>query len=231
MEDNYSALVDEVNRKADFESGAFTGMLQRVKTLFDENVFTEQNEGVEGYFSYRAQIGSLKDYFSFPVQYHEKGKLYQRPVPDGNRTGAYFSTFYDLGIYDKSPVKPEAWDFIKFLLSEEMQELTNTQDRDESYLGFPMNKAVLERQLNRLQQDGKFEAEVESQKFKTIKVSEADIQVLKQTISSANKLRSKKSSKIEDVITEESKAFFTGQKTAEAVAKLIQNKVTTYLNE
>lgn len=55
--------------------------------------------------------------------------------------------------------------------------------------------------------------------------------MLKQTISSANKLRSKKSSKIEDVITEESKSFFTGQKTAEAVAKLIQNKVTTYLNE
>ncbi|MDG0793993.1 hypothetical protein OMP38_26595 [Cohnella ginsengisoli] len=39
------------------------------------------------------------------------------------------------------------------------------------------------------------------------------------------------STKIGDIIREESKAFFTGQKSAEAVAKLIQNKVTTYLNE
>lgn len=37
--------------------------------------------------------------------------------------------------------------------------------------------------------------------------------------------------KILSIIGEEANAFFSGQKTAEDVAKLIQNKATTYLNE
>jgi multiple sugar transport system substrate-binding protein len=40
-----------------------------------------------------------------------------------------------------------------------------------------------------------------------------------------------KPSKVEDILSEESVAFFNGQKSAEAVAKLIQNRVTIFLNE
>ena len=36
---------------------------------------------------------------------------------------------------------------------------------------------------------------------------------------------------VENIIKEEASAFFSGQKTAEEVAELIQNRVTTYLNE
>ena len=36
---------------------------------------------------------------------------------------------------------------------------------------------------------------------------------------------------VEKIINEEAAAFFGGQKTAEEVAELIQNRVTTYLNE
>ena len=38
-------------------------------------------------------------------------------------------------------------------------------------------------------------------------------------------------SSICDIVSEETSAFFGGQKTAEEVADLIQNRVTTYLNE
>ncbi|MFD0693703.1 hypothetical protein ACFQZT_06310 [Paenibacillus sp. GCM10027628] len=37
--------------------------------------------------------------------------------------------------------------------------------------------------------------------------------------------------KVQTIIAEEAKAYFTGQKSADDVAKLIQNRVTTYINE
>ena len=37
--------------------------------------------------------------------------------------------------------------------------------------------------------------------------------------------------KVIEIIAAESQSYFGGQKTAEVVAKLIQNKVNTYLNE
>ena len=37
--------------------------------------------------------------------------------------------------------------------------------------------------------------------------------------------------KLEQIISEEISAFFKGQKSAEKVAELVQNRVTTYLNE
>ncbi|MNW02119.1 hypothetical protein D3C71_1978580 [compost metagenome] len=53
---------------------------------------------------------------------------------------------------------------------------------------------------------------------------------LKQLIQSASSL-AKADDKMLSMIEEESKTYFSGQKSAEEVAKLIQNRVTTYLNE
>lgn len=90
--------------------------------------------------------------------YHGKGKLYQKPVADGTGAGTYFSTAYNVGIYSKSQVQADAWEFIRFLMSEEMQDTS----------GIP---------------------------------------------------------------EEEAAAYFNGQKSAEEVSELIQNRVTTCLNE
>jgi multiple sugar transport system substrate-binding protein len=71
----------------------------------------------------------------------------------------------------------------------------------------------------------------ESGKMQEIKITEKDIQVLNTFISSAVYRGKSDSRKIGDILFEESPAYFTGQKSAEAVGKLIQNKVMLYLNE
>lgn len=38
-------------------------------------------------------------------------------------------------------------------------------------------------------------------------------------------------SKVSDIISEEVSAYFSGQKTAEQVAEIIQNRVNVYINE
>lgn len=62
------------------------------------------------------------------------------------------------------------------------------------------------------------------------KVSDEQFNVFKQIVQSADQYVDL-DSKVISIAGEESMAYFSGQKTAEEVAKLIQNRVTTYLNE
>lgn len=63
---------------------------------------------------------------------------------------------------------------------------------------------------------------------------EKDLDTLREMVNKAS-LRDvgyiNSNNKIQSIISEEVKAFFSGQKSAEDVAKLIQNRVMTYLNE
>ncbi|WP_227013825.1 hypothetical protein [Paenibacillus psychroresistens] len=66
---------------------------------------------------------------------------------------------------------------------------------------------------------------------KEYKVHAADVQRLETYLNDAIHPVEFKPSKVEDIILEEAKSYFIGQKSAEAVAKLIQNRVTLFLNE
>jgi ABC-type glycerol-3-phosphate transport system substrate-binding protein len=127
-----------------------------------------------------------------------------------------------LAIQAKSTVKAEAWKFIAYLLSEEGQSLQERQ-------GFSLLKSVNEKQLNDIQK------QVKSGKYKlpdgkAPKVSDEEFTQFKQLISTADNFAVVDGSVI-SIIGDDSRAFFSGQKSAEEVAKLIQNKATTFLNE
>ncbi|PRX64590.1 multiple sugar transport system substrate-binding protein [Cohnella sp. SGD-V74] len=231
FQDNYAAFVDEAGRKANFDSDLFVRLLEQVNTLFDEQVMTENYEGLQGYFDFRASIRSIEDYFTYPVMFHGTGKLYQKPIAEGQQTGTYFTTGYNVGIYSNSAVKKEAWDFIKFLLSDEMQGSKNRQDQNRSYLMFPMNKATLEGQLKELLKEGTVKFEDMDGKVKTVNITEAGLSIFKQRIAAANKPLHQTPSQISEILFEEAKAFFNKQKSAEDAAKLIQSRVGIYLNE
>lgn len=125
-----------------------------------------------------------------------------------------------------STVKMEAWDYLKFLLSFEIQSQSVSSM-------FPVNIAANEKEFTDVI-EGKVDnnkGNVEkSGKDGTVTVSEASLEPLKQMISEAN-TQVRWNEKIRTIIEEESKSYFSGQKSAESVAKIIQNRVTTYLNE
>ncbi|WP_312475710.1 extracellular solute-binding protein [Neobacillus sp.] len=60
--------------------------------------------------------------------------------------------------------------------------------------------------------------------------SEEALQPLKQMITEAN-TQVRSNDKIQAILSEELKSYFSGQKSAESVADIIQNRVMTYLNE
>lgn len=98
--------------------------------------------------------------------------------------------------------------------------------------GFPINKALYEKGLEELRQTGTVKGHEEGPLHgASVKVDDANLERLTGYVNGAVHPVAYQASRLEELILQESAAFFSGQKTAEAVAKLIQNKATTYLNE
>ena len=102
---------------------------------------------------------------------------------------------------------------------------------------FSVVKPIFERQL----QDGTKEKQesdiryygIDEANDETVKMkplSQDDVQKIYDYVVSIKTLNNG-NYEVENIIKEEASAFFSGQKTAEEVAELIQNRVTTYLNE
>ncbi|MNP31128.1 hypothetical protein D3C76_1242360 [compost metagenome] len=109
------------------------------------------------------------------------------------------------------------------MLSEDMQSSPVVQ-------GFPLHKGVVEKQLN----DAKQQAVAGTlplleQKFDAETV-ESKIQELHQLLVGASRNLSS-DHKVVSIAIEEFDSYMSGQKSAEDVSKLIQNRVNTYINE
>ncbi|MCR8844455.1 ABC transporter substrate-binding protein [Paenibacillus sp. SC116] len=228
--DQYATFVDLESRKANFDSAVFIELLKEVKFMFDEKMIREDYEG--GIF-YNAVINSPEyyirevrssEYFSDP--YKKKSKLYSKPNASGQQEGGFFRTYRTIGINERSAVKGEAWDFIKFMLSDEMQDHAGSS-------GISLHKASYKKVAQDVLKKGTVMSDqpVGPLKGKEFKVTQKDIDDLEKFITRLKYPVQFKPSKIEEILLEESKAYFTGQKSPEAVAKLIQNRVTTVLNE
>ncbi|XOK61064.1 ABC transporter substrate-binding protein [Paenibacillus elgii] len=219
---SYGELVDRANRKAKFDSPAFTDMLRQVKKLYDDKIMTAEPTDNEKPLFHTERIFTPAQFIKGPYSKFSNPKLLQNPHPEGKTGGIRIATSSELAIQAKSEVKEEAWKFMAFLLSEEVQ---STPYRD----GFSLLKSVNEKKLDELQKQTKGGA-YKLEDGKTAKVSEADFTRFKQFLNSADRYADV-DVKVNNIIYEESEAFFSGQKSAEEVAKLIQNKTTTYLNE
>lgn len=217
--DNYTRVVQEEKRPASFDANAFVGLMEQVKTMYADKVVTDAEVNAGDYFFAPALILSPEDYFVGPAMFYEQGKIYRKPLAAGQQAGGTFVMNKKLGMNRSSKVQAEAWDFMKFLLSEEIQTLPGLQ-------GFSVNKKVNEKTFKDLENKGAIESPMGS----TIPVQKTDIDMIKQLMGHATTPQ-KNESKIQAIIAEEAKAYYSGQKSAQAVADLVANRVTTYLNE
>ena len=236
VSDNRSLFVDAATQKARFDSASFTGLMKQVKQLFDDGVVARMGRGVNTYFQ-SIQINSPKDYLESMQGYGlavkmvnknlgEHVKLYAKPHAQDTAAGGYFQTYRSVAINANSKVQPAAWDFIKYLMSEEVQTpLTTT--------GFPINKAAYAKQIQAVKAMGAIKGNAEGPlQGAPFKVDDAMLDGLGGYVNGAvHPVGEFKSDKLSEMIVTDSKAFFAGQKSAEDVAQLIQNKATTLLNE
>ncbi|CAH0121658.1 Putative ABC transporter substrate-binding protein YesO [Paenibacillus sp. CECT 9249] len=213
MTDNYGMFVDEAKRTAHFNSQSFSDLLKQIKSMFDEGIIA----GGPAYFS-NITLSSPTDYLTSLRMFGEQTAFYVKPHATGAAAGATFATGYHLAVNAKSKVKDEAWDFLKYLLRH-------------TSIGFPVNKQLYLEEVQKLKEKGTITPDkMGPLQGKTFNVDAAQLDLLENFVDQAAQERNG-SGKVLDMVVEESAAFFAGQKSAEDVARLLQNKATTFLNE
>lgn len=220
IEDHYADLVQ--GGKANFDSDSFRTMMKQIKSMYDEDVLKAE-------FTYDYSKGLFRESGIYnPEQaltdlLRDDTQFYRAPNESGKTQGASFASFFNLGMNSKSDVQREAWEFVKILLSDDIQSSPDMQ-----YI--PINKNVAESKLKDAA-DRIVNGSLPVPKGKTdAKSVEERIQTIEQLLDKAGNKQTS-DYKVASIAMEEFKAYMSGQKSAEEVSKLIQNRVTTYLNE
>jgi len=221
IEDNYAQLVGQ--GQPNFDSDLFRSMITEIKSMYDDGLLSEGMgfDGNKAAFQMWDIYGAEQ-----ALTMAQSLDYYQKPNASGQKYGSPFKSVYSLGINSSSKVQQEAWEFIKFLLSEEMQASPNLA-------GLPMNKVVNNNRFNEILQ------KIESGTLETMIPQDMlpDAETVKKRIATVDKLiteadfRRFSDMKVLMITMEEFSSFMSGQKSADEVSKLIQNRVKTYLNE
>ncbi|MNI38838.1 Bacterial extracellular solute-binding protein [compost metagenome] len=229
VEDNSTQFIDIATRKAKFDSPSFVETMKQIKKMYDEQIMTaKEPEHGKQLFNDTILFNPI-DFIESTHYSFVNPKLMQKPHAEGNSGQITMWTGYQLGLNAKSTVQKEAWQFMSFLLSEEAQSL-------KQFTGFSMLKSVNEKKLNDIQEqlkNGTYKVPKvpnAGSDTKAAKIPDADFAYIKQLIDNVDRIKGS-DEKVWSIIEDESKSYFSGHKTAEEVAKLIQNSVNLYLNE
>ncbi|MBM7563977.1 ABC transporter substrate-binding protein [Paenibacillus sacheonensis] len=224
----YDQLVTKEGKAASFDEKAFRGYLEQVKQLYDSGAVSDANLGRMQQVFMPMSMSAPMELAILPSMLGEgEGEVLQ-PPGSGKDEGLPFTSDLALALNDRSKVKPAAWEFVKFLLSEEMQ-------ASPAMMAFPVNQAAARTKLERFAEQQKSGGA--KMMIKNKNGGEKQLMMTQEQIDSALKLLPSvgnyegKDEKVLGIIKEESAAFFAGSKSAEAVAKAAANRITTYLNE
>lgn len=242
-------LLDWNQKTCHFETGTFEDILKlakqygsngsqisledRVPALIDNRLlFVETPLAIEDLYMYSEALGEDMAVVASPFTEHLGANLY--------------STMPQVGILAKSSRTDGAWQFVRRFFTRQYQDISDDDNFLQSgFIGFPVRKDCMENLIQRFtatedyEKDGKWYTALKPNDY-SISWDGYDIEVgplgkseeklLRELLSSAS-CRQGIDPTIQDIILEESKAYFDGEKDAEAVAKIIQNRVSIYMNE
>ncbi len=245
------AYVDWETGKCSFDSRDFIDLLNFVKQFPAEYDWSEYDyetdSDMAGLASGEQMLAAANVYSLDDVMYNEQyfgGPQYTYiGYPTNSGTGNFFSFSAGLALSAKSDNKEAAWQFLRTYFTEEYQKRQYT---------LPISKAVFEAKLEdamkisyRKGADGKFVLDENGEKipvprmtvgdgmgntFDIYALSEEEADKLKQLMETTTRSIHPDES-IVGIVQEAAEAFFQSQKSAEAVAKLIQSRVSLYVNE
>ncbi|WP_165921121.1 ABC transporter substrate-binding protein [Paenibacillus albiflavus] len=219
LEESYPQLVQ--GGKANFDSDMFRSMMQEIKSMYDDGILSSEftQDYDKGVFSLQ-DISSAQQVLMTPM----KSKYYNKPTVNDTLQGLPFKVYNSLGINSSSKVQLEAWEFIKYLLSDEVQTMPD-------FAGLPVNKQAADKLFDdALHQLANGMLDSSSELLPDTETAKQRIEDVKKFMEQAG-ARNYVDNKVYMIVREEFATFMNGQKSAKDVSKLIQNRVTTYLNE
>jgi len=217
VSENYSKLVDPVNKQAHFDSPLFRELVEKVEKMYENGTLTKETADIDHTLFRKGLILDPTTYTNFDDQIVLKNPSLDKK----NNQLSFSSTTY--GLNNNSPVKQEAWSFLKFLLSEEIQQSPEMK-------GLPVSKHSY---------DQKFDDLIAQAKEGTIKTKFGDVPTTKtpeeleefRPLIEQTNANMNTDMKVLNIFLEEIKTYFAGEKPLDEVIKLIQSRANTYLNE
>jgi multiple sugar transport system substrate-binding protein len=232
-------FVDSENKKASFDSPEFKNLLTQAKTMIDEGFVSREMDmsargkgrGM-GLFE-NTGFRYMDEFVIIPqLDFNGKGAIYRAPSMTPNQ-GYSFQSNLTLSINEKSKNKEMAWEFLKFVLSDEIQ---MEQEGQSSLRGLPVSRTAFKQLQDRLKEPdaigkgGKIKTDDGEQELNVQPPSQEQLDNIESYMTGIRTV-SETDDKIFNLVMAESEPFFTEQKTVDNVTKSIQNKVETYLNE
>ncbi|MDD6024430.1 MAG: extracellular solute-binding protein [Oscillospiraceae bacterium] len=239
---NLGKFVDYGAATCSFDSDEFRQMLEAAKYLpadYEDNtavdmVYVDDNQLLQSgellmTFQYMSGPDEVKNYFNL---YCEKNGIVSIGYPSENGSGLMLGADSALAVSASCQHKDVAWSFIKTLLSEDYQNnlwsfpvLASAFD---SKMAETMEKSYYMDGDEKVYYDntcylGETEYTVEP-------LTAEQVEQFKTAVDNAQ-LSGAYDSDIYEIIQEEAAAFFAGDKSAEEVSSLIQNRVSIYLGE
>lgn len=232
LNSSFAKFVDTGGKKAKFDSPEFINLLKLAKSLYDEKIIPADNTETNVAIQSKANSMMYMDMYMMPkMNFDGKSAYYSLPTENDTK-GTSFTTSMPVSINSKSANKKEAWEFVKFLLSDEMQSAMELN-------GFAVNKNGAKAQMDALKKLGGgaeggagkgMRLNINGKQMAVQPATDQDLATIDKVLNGV-KVFAESDTKITTIVTEETAPFFQGQKSAEEVAKVIQNKVSTYLQE
>lgn len=231
LNSDYSKFIDRNKKQVKFDSKDFIDLLNVVKDLSNKKVMNPNQNFLASVVTGNFQIitGSnnvvfnFDSIFNYPIV-NQDYEFLNLPAYGDNKGGS-FTSENSFSINKNTKYKKECWEFIKFMLSDEIQ-------RSKYSGGLPISKTAFEKSLKESIEDMKAQSISMNMKEFNLpnNISEADFSTLNKFIDNLSRY-SNSEPEIKKIISEESSKFIKGQQTAEQAAKIIQNKVNTMINE
>lgn len=235
-------FIDAKDRKCDFDNENFVAMLEYAKSLPEEINWGEMGDDywINQDSQYRenrtilakcdvSDTRYVNDYIN--GYFGEEISYIGFPSDTGNGAVVEASEQYLLSA--KSEHLEGAWEFVRYYLTEEYQR---------EVIGFPVNKMIFEERAmeaakppytidrNGNKQEYEYKMSIGGVSVVLPNMTTEQVEEFIKFVESIDK-SAYHDEDIEAIINEEVASFFTGQKSASEVAKVIQSRVEIYVNE
>ena len=232
---SWDELLDERTMKASLDSPDFKKVLdfakkygitaeedeQKMLRIFETDFYQAVLSGE--FVFMEVHISHLAEFMEYIGAFGESAVF--TGYPANIEKGIPFSTSASVSIPKGAENQDDAWEFICFLLSEEMQmNLDNA---------FPVRKSAMEKKLEKniqpeLMMGGSLGTKLSDVPLQPL--TGEHIRVFRDLIARAD-TECTIDDRIMDIIIEEAAGFFAGQKTTDDVTKIMQSRVQTLLDE
>lgn len=245
----FENFIDRDTGECRFNSDDFIKIME-FSTRFPKEIdydklYSESNYWDEQQSAYREgkTLLDIYDMSNFKtIREIEQGRFGEsvtfKGFPGAKGNGAVFNAYTEIAITSKASNPDGAWNFVKYFLSDEYQDLYATND---SYQ-FPIKKSSLEK-LAEISKERPYWEDSDGKKeyydntywngSSSVNIgvnTDEDNQKVMDLINSTENI-SRYDEQINKIINEEASAFFEGQKSSKEVAEIIQNRVSNYLAE